>query len=108
MSDKDLEQQDTEKNKTDVSEEKDKYPVFDDDFGPDRVWEDDGQVSFADMDLTRPVHAQKRTARLDLQMTKKEMRALRRAAFLHYLKPMLCVLFGFGVAIAVVTLWLSQ
>ena len=104
MNDKDLKQQNT------VEEEKTekKLPVFDDDFGPDHVWVDDGQVSFADMDLTRPLHKQRRTARPDLQMNKKEMRALRRAAFLHYLKPFLCILFGFGFAVLIVTLWLSQ
>lgn len=91
----------------DEKETRKQPPVFDDDFGPDHVWQDDGTTSFADMDLTRPVHQQKRTKRADLDLTKKEMRALRRAAFARYLPPLICAVCGFTIAMIIITLWLS-
>ena len=99
---------DKENKKVDIQQETEKQqPVFDDDFGPDHVWEDDGTTSFADMDLTRPLHQQKRTQRVDLNLTKKEMRALRRAAFANYLPPLICSICGFTIAMLVIWLWLS-
>lgn len=82
-------------------------PIFDDDFGPDHVWQDDGTTSFADMDLTRPVHQQKRTKKQDLDLTKKERRAVLRAAWAHYLPALICCICGFTVAMLLIMLWLN-
>lgn len=82
-------------------------PVFDDDFGPDHVWVDDGTTSFADMDLTRPLHKQKRTKNPALDLTKKELRALRRAMFARYAPAILCTICGFTIAFIITWLWLS-
>ena len=82
-------------------------PMFDDDFGPDHVWVDDGTTSFADMDLTRPLHKQRRTQKAGLDLTRKEKRAIMRAAWARYLPPMLCTVLGFSITILLIWLWLS-
>lgn len=100
-------EKDQDKQPASQQQERRQPPVFDDDFGPDHVWQDDGTTSFADMDLTRPLHKQKRTKKTDFDLTKKEIRALRRALFLKYLPPLICSICGFTIAMLIIWLWLS-
>ena len=96
--DKELEQQ---------SQQSKNPPMREDDFGPDHVWQDDGTTSFADMDLTRPLHQQKHSKKVEFDLSKKEIRAIRRAMFLRYLPPIICGICGFTIAMLIITLWLS-
>lgn len=59
-------------------------------FGADRVWQDDG-TAFANMDLTRRPKNRKRKNPNDIQLTKKERRAIIGAAYLKYLPALLIV-----------------
>ncbi len=83
-------------------------PVFDDDFGPDRVWKDDGTTAFADMDLTRSVTKQKRTQKKGLDLSKKEYRAVSRAAYLKFIPAIISAICGFTLVMILMYLWLGQ
>jgi hypothetical protein len=82
-------------------------PVFDDDFGPGRVWKDDGTTAFADMDLTRSPNKQKRTKKNGLDLSKKEYRAVYRAAYLRFLPALICAVCGFTLIMILMYFWLG-
>ncbi len=103
---KDKNQVDTHAKKETVTT--DEPPMLADDFGPDHVWQDDGQTSFADMDLTRPVYKQRRTKKNGLDLSRKEHSALMRAALRHYLPAVLSVLCGFAAAALLMFWWLGR
>ncbi|MBR5251126.1 MAG: hypothetical protein IKV38_03810, partial [Clostridia bacterium] len=73
----------------------------------EKIINDDGTTSFADMDLTRPLHQQKHSKKVEFDLSKKEIRAIRRAMFLRYLPPIICGICGFTIAMLIITLWLS-
>ncbi len=85
------------KNKTDKKEEEDKYK----------------DVTVANMNVEgfawhRDEHEQKRLTEYEkIGLTKKEKRAIIRAAFLNMLPTFLCALCGFAATMLLIYLWLT-
>ena len=92
---------------TEIVEEEISDNADPDAFGADRVWQDDG-TAFANMDLTRRPKKRKRKNSEDIQLTKKERRAIIGAAYLKYLPALLLVIGAFALVFFLGWLWLTR
>ena len=92
---------------TEIVEEEISDTADPDAFGADRVWQDDG-TAFANMDLTRRPKKRKRKNSDDIQLTKKERRAIIGAAYLKYLPALLLVIGAFALVFFLGWLWLTR
>lgn len=92
---------------TEIVEEEISDTADPDAFGADRVWQDDG-TAFANMDLTRRPKKRKRKGSDDIQLTKKERRAIIGAAYLKYLPALLLVIGAFALVFFLGWLWLTR
>ena len=92
---------------TEIVEEEISDTADPDAFGADRVWQDNG-TAFANMDLTRRPKKRKRKNSDDIQLTKKERRAIIGAAYLKYLPALLLVIGAFALVFFLGWLWLTR
>lgn len=66
---------------------------------------DDGHTIY-DMDIDGMPHRARKSNLAGIVLTKKERRAIRRAALLHILPRLITVVLGFSLAMVLIWLWL--